>query len=101
MSMESVRADASEVGAESVVESQPVNNLAIVSAAMAALAIVGLFLAGMAIIAVFVVGAGHVALKQIEQRGERGRPFAISALVVGYGIAALSLVSALIYTFTR
>jgi hypothetical protein len=40
-------------------------------------------------------------LNQIEQRGERGRAFAVSALVIGYGIAGLSLVSALIYTFTR
>ncbi|WP_347109375.1 DUF4190 domain-containing protein [Paenarthrobacter sp. S56] len=95
MSTESVRTEPVEVAAA------PVNTLSIVAAAMGALAVVGLFLAGMAIIAVFVVGAGHVALNQIEQRGERGRAFAVSALVIGYGIAGLSLVSALIYTFTR
>ncbi|MFJ4210830.1 DUF4190 domain-containing protein [Paenarthrobacter sp. NPDC089675] len=95
MSTESVRAESADIG------TQPVNMLAIVAAAMGVLAVVGLFLAGMAIIAVFVVGAGHVALNQIEQRGERGRVLAVSALVIGYGIAALSLVSALIYTFTR
>ncbi|BCW52116.1 hypothetical protein StoSoilB13_44580 (plasmid) [Arthrobacter sp. StoSoilB13] len=79
---------------------QPINRQAIVAAAMAVLALVGLFFAGMAVIAVFVVGAGHVALNQIQQRGERGRPFAIAALVVGYGIAALALVSALIFSFS-
>ena len=79
---------------------QPINRLAIVAAAMAALAIAALFLAGMAVIAVFVVGAGHVALNQIQQRGERGRGLAVGALAVGYGIAALSLASALIFAFT-
>jgi len=79
---------------------QPVNRQAIVAAAMAVLAIVGLFFAGMAVIAIFVVGAGHVALNQIQQRGERGRGFAIAALVVGYGIGILSLGSALIFAVT-
>jgi len=79
---------------------QPVNRQAIVAAAMAVLAIVGLFFAGMAVIAIFVVGAGHVALNQIQQRSERGRAFAIGALVVGYGIGILSLGSALIFAFT-
>ncbi|MDR6640655.1 DUF4190 domain-containing protein [Paenarthrobacter nitroguajacolicus] len=79
---------------------QPVNRQAIVAAAMAVLAIVGLFFAGMAVIAIFVVGAGHVALNQIQQRGERGRAFAIGALVVGYGIGILSLGSALIFAVT-
>jgi len=79
---------------------QPINRQAIVAAAMAVLALVGLFFAGMAVIAIFVVGAGHVALNQIQQRGERGRPFAIGALVVGYGIGLLSLASALIFAFT-
>lgn len=79
---------------------QPLNRLAIVAAAMAALALAGLFLAGMAVIAVFVVGAGHVALNQMQQRGERGRGLAIAALAVGYGIGLLSLGSALIFAFT-
>lgn len=79
---------------------QPVNRTAIVAAAMAVLAIVGLFFAGMAAIAIFVVGAGHVALNQIQQRGERGRGFALAALAVGYGIGVLSLGSALIFAFT-
>ncbi|WP_416403498.1 DUF4190 domain-containing protein [Arthrobacter sp. LFS091] len=79
---------------------QPINRQALVAAAMAVVALVGLFFAGMAVIAVFVVGAGHVALNQIQQRSERGRAFAIGALVVGYGIGILSLASALIFAFT-
>ncbi|MGO4433293.1 DUF4190 domain-containing protein [Paenarthrobacter sp. RAF9] len=79
---------------------QPINRQALVAAAMAVVALVGLFFAGMAVIAVFVVGAGHVALNQIQQRSERGRAFAIGALVVGYGIGILSLGSALIFAFT-
>ena len=94
MSTESVPAGQVEVSA------QQVNRLAIVAAAMAVLALVGLFFAGMAVIAVFVVGAGHVALNQIQERGERGRPLAVGALAVGYGIGVLSLVSALIFAFT-
>jgi NO-binding membrane sensor protein with MHYT domain len=94
MSTEIVQAESTEASA------QPINRQALVAAAMAVLAIVGLFFAGMAVIAVFVVGAGHVALNQIQQRGERGRGFAIAALVVGYGIGLLSLGSALIFAIT-
>lgn len=100
MSTENVSAEAVDP-TDASDASTPVNTLAIVAAGIAALAVVGLFLAGMAIIAVFAVGAGHVALNQIGQRQERGRALAVSALVIGYGIAALSLVSALIYTLTR
>ena len=53
----------------------------------------------MAVLAVFAVGAGHVSLRQIETRGERGRGMALTALVIGYGIAALALVST-IYSAT-
>lgn len=94
MSTESVQTELTESSV------QAINRQAIVAAAMAVLALVGLFFAGMAVIAVFVVGAGHVALNQIQQRGERGRAFAIGALVVGYGIGLLSLVSALIFAFS-
>ncbi|MCT9870503.1 DUF4190 domain-containing protein [Paenarthrobacter aurescens] len=94
MSTEIVQANHTEAS------TQPINRLALVAAAMAVVALVGLFFAGMAVIAVFVVGAGHVALNQIQQRGERGRGFAIAALAVGYGIGLLSLGSALIFAFT-
>ncbi|MFP3579603.1 DUF4190 domain-containing protein [Arthrobacter sp. fls2-241-R2A-200] len=85
---------------QSNIVAQPVNRQAMVAAAIAVLALAGLFFAGMAIIAVFAVGAGHVALNQIQQRQERGRGFAIGALVVGYGIGLASLVSALIFAMT-
>ena len=69
------------------------NRLAIGSLALAALAAIGTGVAGMAVLAVFAVGAGHVSLNQIKTRGERGRGLALAALAIGYGIAALALVS--------
>ena len=69
------------------------NRLAIASLALAALAAIGTVVAGMTVLAVFAVGAGHVSLNQIKTRHERGRGLALAALVIGYGVAALALVS--------
>ncbi|BCW69152.1 DUF4190 domain-containing protein [Arthrobacter sp. NicSoilB8] len=69
------------------------NRLAVASLALAALAAVGTVVAGMAILAVFAVGAGHVSLNQIRLRHERGRALALTALVIGYGLASLVLAS--------
>lgn len=69
------------------------NRLAIGSLALAALAAIGTVVAGVAVFAVFAVGAGHVSLNQIKMRHERGRGLALTALLIGYGVAALALVS--------
>ena len=73
------------------------NRLAIVSLALAALAVIGTAVASVAVLAVFAVGAGHVSLSQIKERSERGRGLALTALVIGYGIAALALVSTIYF----
>jgi multisubunit Na+/H+ antiporter MnhC subunit len=73
------------------------NHLAIASLTLAALAVIGTAVASVAVLAVFAVGAGHVSLNQIETRGERGRGLALTALVIGYGIAALALVSTIYF----
>ena len=64
---------------------------------MAAVAAAGLFLAGLGVVAVFAVGAGHVALNQIQQRGERGRGLAVASLSIGYAIAAFALASSIFF----
>lgn len=73
------------------------NRLAFASLALAVLAVIGTAVAGVAVLAVFAVGAGHVSLHQIEVRGERGRGLALTALVIGYGVAALALVSTIYF----
>ncbi|CAH0254351.1 MULTISPECIES: DUF4190 domain-containing protein [unclassified Arthrobacter] len=73
------------------------NRLAIVSLALAALAVIGTAVASVAVLAVFAVGAGHASLSQIKARGERGRGLALTALVIGYGVAALALVSTIYF----
>jgi hypothetical protein len=71
------------------------NKLAVAAIVFAVIAAAGLWVFGVAVLAVFAVGAGHVALNQIQLRHERGRGLAIAALAVGYGIAALALISTL------
>ena len=71
------------------------NRLAILSLFFAVLAAAGTVFMGVAVIAVFAVGAGHVSLNQIRRRGERGRGLAVTALAIGYAIAAFALISAL------
>jgi hypothetical protein len=71
------------------------NKLAFAAIIFAAIAASGFWVFGVAVLAVFAVGAGHVALNQIPLRGERGRGLAITALVVGYGIATLALINTL------
>ncbi|SDT61031.1 protein of unknown function [Pseudarthrobacter equi] len=71
------------------------NKFAVAALVLAAVAASGLWIFGVAVLAVFAVGAGHVALNQIRLRGERGKLLAIAALVIGYGIATLALISTL------
>lgn len=73
------------------------NRLAVASLALAALAVIGTAGAGVAVLAVFAVGAGHASLNQIRMRGERGRGLALTALVIGYGLASLALASTIYY----
>ncbi|MFF2344935.1 DUF4190 domain-containing protein [Pseudarthrobacter sp. NPDC058119] len=71
------------------------NKLAIAAIVLAVIAAAGLWVLGVAVLAVFAVGAGHVALNQIQLTPQRGRGLAIAALVVGYGIATVALISTL------
>lgn len=71
------------------------NKLAVAALVFAGIAGLGLWLFGVAVLAVFAVGAGHVSLNQIQSRGEKGRWLAIAALVIGYGIATLALITSL------
>ena len=73
------------------------NKLALAAIIFAVIAALGFLVAGVAVLAVFSVGAGHVALNQIQLKGERGKGLAIAALAIGYGIATLALISALGY----
>jgi hypothetical protein len=73
------------------------NRLAAASLVLAGLASLGLVFMSISVLAVFAVGAGHVALAQIQRRGERGRELAIAALAIGYAIAVLGLVSSLYF----
>jgi multisubunit Na+/H+ antiporter MnhC subunit len=73
------------------------NRLAIASLALATLTVIGTAIASVAVLAVFAVGTGHASLSQIKERGERGRGLALTALVIGYGIAALALVSTIYF----
>lgn len=71
------------------------NKFAAAAIIFAGIAASGFWVFGVAVLAVFAVGAGHVALNQIPLRGERGRGLAIAALVIGYGIAAVALITTL------
>lgn len=71
-----------------------VNKLSVVSLVLAVVALVGLWFFGLSGLAIFAVGAGHVALNRIAHSGGQGRWLAIVALVIGYGIGILALVSA-------
>jgi hypothetical protein len=73
------------------------NRLAIASLALAGLAAIGTILASVGVIAVFAVDAGHVSLNQIKVGGERGRGLAVTALVIGYAIAVVALISTLYF----
>lgn len=70
------------------------NRLAVTAIILAAVAAAG-FILSMGVLAAFAVGAGHVALNQIGQSGERGRGLAIAALGIGYAIATWGLFTAL------
>lgn len=70
------------------------NRLAVTASILAAIAAAGFFLS-MLVLAVFAVGAGHVALNQIRQSGEKGRGLAVAALGIGYAIATWGLFTAL------
>jgi hypothetical protein len=72
-----------------------VNRMAVVSILCAAVALVATYFAGVAAIAVFAAGAGHVALRQIDVRQERGALLARVALVVAYLIATVALAQTL------
>ncbi|MHA7304186.1 DUF4190 domain-containing protein [Arthrobacter sp. TMN-49] len=74
-----------------------INKLAVAAIVLAAIAFSGLWLLGVSVLAVFAVGAGHVSLNQIKLNGEQGRWLAITALCIGYAIAALALVTSLAY----
>jgi len=71
-----------------------VNVLSIVSLILAAVAVWGFFLAREPVpsATVFAVGAGHVALRQIKVRGERGAILAYTGLGVSYLIATYDVV---------
>lgn len=73
------------------------NKLAVAAIILAVMAASGFLVFGVAVLAVFAVGAGHVALNQIQLKGEQGKGLAIAALAVGYGIATLSLISTLAF----
>jgi hypothetical protein len=68
--------------------------MAVVSLLCAAVALVGTYVAGVTAAAVFAAGAGHVALKQIDVRQERGALLAKVALAVAYVIATVAVVQA-------
>lgn len=70
------------------------NKLAVTAVILAAVAAAGFFLS-MAVLAAFAVGAGHVALNQIRQSGEKGRGLALAALGIGYPIAIWGLFTTL------
>ena len=76
------------------------NPLAPVALACSVLAVAGTLWGGFAVLAAFGVGAGHVALQQIRDRGEKGAPLALAGLGIGYAIAAFALASALFFAFT-
>jgi uncharacterized membrane protein len=69
-------------------DERPYNTISIVAFV---LSIVGVSLIGVIL--------GHIGLSQIKTRGERGRGFAIAALVLGYlGIVAAIVAVVLIFT---
>lgn len=76
------------------------NPLAPIALVCSVLAVAGMLWGGFAILAVFGVGAGHLALQQIRERGERGAPIALAALGIGYTLAAFALASAVFFAFT-
>lgn len=75
------------------------NRLAWVAVGCAVLAWAGMFGYGASVLAVFGVGAGHVALQQIRERGERGAGLALAALVACYALGVWGLGIALVITF--
>lgn len=72
---------------------ESLNKLSVASLVLSMVALVGLWFFGLSGLAIFAVGAGHVALNQIAHSGGKGRWLAIFALVIGYGIGVLALVS--------
>jgi hypothetical protein len=74
-----------------------INLLAVVSVVAALLAVAGMLGLGTTVLAVFAVGAGHVALHQIQERGDRGRAVALVGLVVGYCVGIWGLMLSLSY----
>ncbi len=76
---------------------RPLNNLATVAVVLAGLAFAGIWIFGLGVLATFAVGAGHISLNQIKLKHQKGRGLALTALVIGYGIAAWAFLSVLMY----
>lgn len=72
-----------------------INVLAVVALVLAVLGVGQSFGFGAISLTIFAVGAGHVALQQIRERGERGVWLARAALVLCYLVAAWALLTQL------
>jgi len=68
------------------VDQRPFNVLSIVAFV---LSIVGVSLIGVIL--------GHIALSQLKRTGERGRGFAIAALIIGYVAIAAGIIFAIVW----
>jgi hypothetical protein len=73
------------------ISQQKVNALSILSIVLAGLDVVAMIFWSAEVLAIFAVGAGHVALQQINARGERGAMLAYIALGISYLIATFVL----------
>jgi len=58
------------------------------------------FVFSLIVLSILGVIFGHVALKQIAERGEGGRGFAIAGLVIGYAGVAMNIVGIVILAAT-
>jgi Domain of unknown function (DUF4190) len=77
-----------------------VNTLSIVSIVLVVVALAGSVFGGTFVLAVFAVGAGHVALQQINERGQRGAILAYIGIGISYLIAVFALVDS-VYLFLQ
>lgn len=68
-----------------------VNRLAVVSVVAGLVSVASMFGFGIPTLAVFAVGPGHVALRQIRDRHERGTGLAWAGLLFGYGVGVGAL----------
>jgi hypothetical protein len=80
--------------------SRPLNTLSIVSIVLVAVAVTASVFGGAFVLAVFAVGAGHVALQQIKDRGERGAMLAYISIGISYLIATFALVDMVYLNFS-